>query len=300
MKKKIASGLAVGALALTVMGCASTASDSAPQAAETAASFNQELHDMLPDEIKDAGEMTGVMISFPPYVFFEEDGTTLQGASIDLAQELSDLLGVDVKPEIVPAFSQAITGLTSSRYDFGLGPYADNPSTQETFDFVDWIQEFVVFAVQKGNPAGIDGLESTCGASIAVLAGGSAEAVLNEQNTACGSEGIDIQAYEDGNAAILAVQSGRADAYFSSQASLVHFINQTDGALELAGTEYDNGFSNLRQGSFLPKDSELTPVILAAFEELQANGTLGEVMDTWGLADNEVEKVGLNLSLEAQ
>ena len=59
-----------------------------------------------------------------------------------------------------------------------MGPVGDFKSRQEANDFVDWVQEYVVFAVHKGNPKKINSLDDACGARIAVQAGGSAEKVI--------------------------------------------------------------------------------------------------------------------------
>ncbi|MFK0007866.1 transporter substrate-binding domain-containing protein [Paenarthrobacter sp. NPDC090520] len=294
-------GASLGLLALLLSGCGSTATDpsGSDQSSSSGGQLNQQLHDALPEEVRSSKTLDAVMIPFAPYVIEEEDGKTVKGASIEVAEVLSGILGVTVKTEIVPAFSGAVTGIQSGRYDFGLGPYADNATTRENFTFVDWIQEFVVFLVPKGNPAGIAGLSTACGHTVAVLAGGSAESVVKKASAAC-PKPIEVRSFEDANAAILAVQSGRADGYFSSRASLVYYKEKSGGAFELAGEGEANGFENLRQGSFFAKDSKLTEVVLKAFEELQATGKLGEIMAKWGLAENEVEKVGLDLAAVAK
>ncbi|MGW7293952.1 ABC transporter substrate-binding protein [Streptomyces xiamenensis] len=275
-------------------------SDTSSSAAPAFAGVQEDkaLHDALPESVRDKGTLTAAMVTFPPYVTYKDDGKTLEGASIDLAAAMSALLGVNVEPTVVPDFSQAVTGIQSGRYDFGLGPYADNPDTAKNFDFVDWIQEFVVFAVPTGNPGEVTSLAATCGKPIAVLSGGSAETVLKDQSTTCAAEGkpeVDIRSFQDANSAVLAVQSGRTQAYFSSQASLIYFIDKTDGALELAGTDTPNGFDQLRQGSFFDKDSELIQPLLDGFNKLQSDGTLTEIMEKWNLGDNELETIGINL-----
>ncbi|MFI6697325.1 ABC transporter substrate-binding protein [Streptomyces sp. NPDC050433] len=278
-------------------GAGSTSASSST--AEAGVKQDKALHDALPADVRSKGTLTAAMVTFPPYVTYKADGTTLEGASIDLAAALSDLLGVKVEPTIVPDFSQAVTGIQSGRYDFGLGPYADNADTAKNFDFVDWIQEFVVFAVPKGNPGKVTSLGATCGHSIAVLAGGSAETVLKKQSGTCVSDGekaVEIKSFQDANSAVLAVRSGRAQAYFSSRASLVYFIDQTKGALELAGTDGTNGFDNLRQGSFFGKKSEMTQPILNSLKKLQSDGTLSTIMKKWKLGDNELKTIGVNLS----
>ncbi|MCE3544485.1 transporter substrate-binding domain-containing protein, partial [Escherichia coli] len=82
-----------------------------------------------------------------------------------------------------------LSGINSGRYQFAMGPVGDYPSRQGANDFVAYVQEFVVFAVQKGNPKGITSLDNTCGSRIAVMAGGSAEKVIKEQAEKCTKDG---------------------------------------------------------------------------------------------------------------
>lgn len=256
------------------------------------------LHDALPANIKSRGRLTGAVFVFPPYVNRAQDGKTLEGATIDVAGALGSLLGVKIETQVIPAFSQLVTGLKSGRYDVGLGPTADGAEAEESFDFVDWIQEFVVFAVRKGNPAKVTSLATTCGRRIGMIGGSPAEPVIKKQSDACvekGQKPVTMQSYPDGNAGVLAVQSGRSDAFYSSQASLTYFVSKTNGTLELAGKGQSNGFPNLRQGTFVPKDSPLTPILLKSFKKLQADGELSKILGRWDLKENELPEIGVNL-----
>ena len=77
-----------------------------------------------------------------------------------------------------------LSGINSGRYQLAIGPIGDYPDRQQKVDFIDFVQEFVVFGVQKGNPQKINGLEDTCGKRIAVMAAGSAEQVIRKQSEA--------------------------------------------------------------------------------------------------------------------
>ncbi len=74
-----------------------------------------------------------------------------------------------------------LAGVNSGRYQFAFGPVGDYKDREAANDFVDWVQEYVVFAALKGNPKGITSLDTACGHRIAVMAGGSAERVIKVQ-----------------------------------------------------------------------------------------------------------------------
>lgn len=263
--------------------------------------FSQELHDQLPADIREAGSVVAANPgSFPPYTIVGADNSELDGAVADLSVAMEEILGIEIEHTTVDGLSGLLTGMQAERYDLSLGPIGDFKERQAQAKFIDYVQEFVVFAVPAGNPEGIEDLDSACGLRIAVQAGGSAEEVINEQSDTCtadGSEPIDVQSYKDQPSSILAVESDRADAFFSSQAPLTYFVEQSDGELELAALGESNGFEDLYQGAIVPTDSELDDVILGAMQILYENGTYDEIMDDWGLADNKLDEPGFNLAV---
>lgn len=262
-----------------------------------------ELHKLLPKKIREAGKMTSVNNgSFPPYEIAGSDGHSLTGASADMATALGQLLGVKIDHVTADGLPSSLTGIKAGRYDLALGPVGDFKDRQKSNDFVDWVREYVVFAVKKGNPEKIESLADTCGVRIAVMAGGSAEGVIKEQARRCtkdGKKAVRVQSYKDQPGSVLAVRSGRADAFFSSQAPLTYFVKEAKGTLELAGTGESNGFDTLYQGAVVPKDSPLRDVLVKALKELIDNGTYGAVMKKWGTSDNALKEPGVNLGGEA-
>jgi polar amino acid transport system substrate-binding protein len=260
-------------------------------------SVNEELKAKLPEAIRTAGKMISVNNgSFPPYEIVT--GTEMTGASADLTDALGQILGVKIEHETVGGLPALLAGVNSGRYQFAFGPVGDFKSREEANDFVDWVQEFVVFAVQKGNPKAITSLDSACGNRIAVMAGGSAEKVIQVQAEKCKTDGkdpIEVQSFTDQPSSILAVRSKRSDAFFSSQAPLTYFVSQANGQLELTGVGQKNGFEALYQGAVVPKGSPLGPVLRDAVKVLIDNGTYAAIMKKWGLENNMIKEPGINL-----
>ncbi|AYD04267.1 ABC transporter substrate-binding protein [Neorhizobium sp. NCHU2750] len=286
-KKLIALALAGAAFA----GIAK-AQDAAPKL-----EVNKALHDKLPDDIKTAGKMTSVNNgSFPPYEIVT--GTEMTGASADLTEALGQVLGVKIEHATVGGLPALLAGVNSGRYQFAFGPIGDYKDRETANDFVDWVQEFVVFATLKGNPKGISSLDTACGQRVSVMAGGSAERVIKAQSDKCVADGkgaVEVQSYTDQPASILAVRSKRADAFFSSQAPLTYFVQQANGQLELTGVGQKNGFDDIFQGAVVPKGSPLGPIMIDAIKVLIDNGTYATIMKKWGLENNMIKQPGLNL-----
>jgi polar amino acid transport system substrate-binding protein len=287
------------ATALAAALSAPALAQNAPTAAVPKQSVDQELRAKLPEEIRKTNKLISVNSgSFPPYEIVA-DTHSMTGASADLAEAIGQLLGVTVAHESVSGLPALLSGIKSARYQFAMGPVGDFKTREESNDFVDWVQEFVVFAVQKGNPKKIDSLDSACGSRIAVMAGGSAERVIKTQAEKCQAEGkpkLDVQSYTDQPTSILSVRSKRADAFFSSQAPLTYFVQQSDGELELAGVGKSNGFEDLFQGAVVTKDSPLGEVLLASIKTLMKNGAYATIMKKWGLENNMISEPGINLA----
>ncbi|HZH51470.1 MAG TPA: ABC transporter substrate-binding protein [Microvirga sp.] len=282
------------ALAMSAPAFAQNASGEVPQQ-----KVNEELRAKLPEEIRSANKMISVNSgSFPPYEVVT-DTRTMTGASADLAEAIGQILGIKIEHATVSGLSALLSGIKSGRYQFAMGPVGDFKSRQEANDFVDWVQEYVVFAVHKGNPKGINSLDDACGNRIAVMAGGSAEKVIKAQAEKCAADGkptLQVQSYTDQPTSILSVRSKRADAFFSSQAPLTYFVQQSNGELELAAVGKSNGFEDLYQGAVVPKDSPLGPVLLGAIQELMKNGTYAQIMKKYGLENNMIAEPGINLA----
>lgn len=289
MKLKLATSVA---LVAALLSGAAVSQDIPKQ------TVNQALKARLPVEIQKSGSMTSVNNgSFPPYEIVS--GTTeMTGASADLMTALGQLLDVEIKHSTVSGLSALLSGINAGRYQFAFGPIVDFASREEANDFVDYVQEYVVFAVQKSNPAGITSLDSACGRRIAVMAGGSAEKVIKEQAEKCKASGkeLEVQSFTDQPTSILAVRSKRSDAFFSSQAPLTYFVSQANGQLELSAVGQKNGFDDLYQGAVVPKGSPLGPVLLDGIKILMENGTYAAIMKKWGLENNMLKEPGINLA----
>lgn len=264
-------------------------------------SVNEALRARLPEEIVKAGRMVAVNNgSFPPYEIVT--GTEMSGASADMTDALGQLLGIRIEHATVGGLPALLSGINSGRYQLAFGPVGDFPSREEANDFVDWVKEYVVFAVQKGNPEGIVSLDTACGKRIAVMAGGSAEKVIKTQAEKCAADGkgaMEVQSFTDQPTSILAVRSRRSDAFFSSQAPLTYFVQQANGQLELTGVGQKNGFDDLFQGAVVPKGSPLGEVLRDGIKELMDNGTYAAIMKKWGLENNMIDAPGINLAGKA-
>src|SRR5690349_12160990 len=134
--------------------------------------LNEKIRALLPENIRQRGYLVAVNSgSYPPYEIVIGPNE-LQGASNDFATAFGQLFGVDVRHQTVGGLAAMLAGFDAGRYDMSLGPTGDFPDRRSKIDFIDWVQEYVAFAVQKGNPKNIQNLDDVCGLTIAVMAAG--------------------------------------------------------------------------------------------------------------------------------
>lgn len=256
------------------------------------------LYEKLPQAIKDKGYIVSATTGrYPPYNFLKEDGKTLQGAAIDLGEEMGKVLGVPVRNEIAESVASFITGVISGRYDFVFGTVADTAERQNTVDMIDWTSQTTAFLVRKGNPKNINGIGDICGLRVAVQQASFAEPVLHQQDDICKKnerKPVDVQTLSDQATMALAIQAGRIDASFAGNAALV-FYQSKNAQFEVVGAG-ENLMGTLWQASVTPKGSELTPVILAAWEELYKSGAYQRIMTKWGVDKDMLKAPGINMA----
>lgn len=116
----------------------------------------------------------------------------LAGTSIDLANAISELLGIKFHHEVVVGLPAVLMGINSVRYQFTMGPAGDFPEREVSNDFVGFVQEYVVFVVSKGNPKSIVSMSEACDVRVAVIAGGSAEKVAKHQAGLCKDDNMPV------------------------------------------------------------------------------------------------------------
>lgn len=251
------------------------------------------LHDLLPQEIKDAGTLRVLAATTgAPMVYLGEDARTLEGLEIDLTNALGAALGVKIE-YTTGTFDSLIPSITADRADLGVGSIGDLKARQEQVDFVDYVKAGIAMAVLPGNPKKISDLDSLCGNRIAVLRGTFQEDELNGQKAKCEAAGssLEIQTFGDTNAAVMALRTDRVDAWSGDSAPVGYAVAQSKGAIELAP-----GVRAIAVlGYAVGKDNKpLAEAMRAGLQALIDNGTYSEIFAKWGQSETALDKITIN------
>ncbi|MEE2804653.1 MAG: transporter substrate-binding domain-containing protein [Pseudomonadota bacterium] len=150
-------------------------------------------------------------VGFAPHVMAKPGGG-VEGYNVDLMEEIGRRLGVEF--EIVDQeWSGIFAGLNAKKYDFIIAPTTVTPERAKKMLFMEgYLDSEIVFLIKNDSPdiASEAGLK---GKTIAVNKGNIYDKWLTEREDKLN---LTIQRYGKNADAILAVQSGRADAYIAS------------------------------------------------------------------------------------
>lgn len=278
-------------LALTaVLGLASCTSasadlDSAPQSSsgDAGVQVNEEARALLPEDVRDKGVLVFASDpTYPPFEYMDTDNKTLIGFDIDLTDLLAVSLGLQAE-HTAATFDTILPGLTSGKYDVGVSQFSITPERQKAVDFIPYLAGGTAIGVLTGNPQHLsltDG--SLCGQSIAAQKG-SIQALtqgpeLSKKCVNAGKKPIDIQTFPGQSDANLALISGRVQAILSDSVSLVFQGEESGGKFEVAG---DADYQPTGVGLAVEKDSDLSPALSKAMEDLLDSEEYAQVYEDW-------------------
>jgi polar amino acid transport system substrate-binding protein len=250
---------------------------------------NKAIAKLLPNSIRTLGVITYADEPyFPPFIL-THNAKNPSGVDVDLATAIGKLFGVRMALKVVP-FSSELAGIQARRFDMTFDDVADNAARRKVVNFVDYIKSAVGFFVLAHNPSHITTPMQLCGKNVGVTSGTLEGPNLALMSKTCGSKGlgaIGIHSYPDESSMILALVSGRTQA-FASDESLGNYAAKADGGkFELGGNMPGRIFHS---GMIFNKsDAGLTRAVQAALNALILNGTYTRILRKWG-----EEAVGLS------
>lgn len=275
-KKKWLALVAAGALAaaLALVGCASgnsgsgSASGSASASASGSASASTEMK-----LVKEGKLLIATSPDFPPFENLENG--EMVGLDIEIGKAVAEKLGLE--PEFVSLqFDSILTAVAAgTQADVGISGLTVDPERAKTVDFSDsyYVDDLSV-AVMKNNADitadNVDEALNKEGVVIAVQSGTSGETYVKENYPKA-----TVQPYGNSTDAFAALQSGQANAVCTNKAVVERMLANayTDAQVVKSiatGEEYAVAVAQ--------ENKALTAAINKALEELQADGTIDDLV----------------------
>jgi polar amino acid transport system substrate-binding protein len=183
-------------------------------------------------------------IPYPPQEFFDASGNAT-GSDIDIGGEIAKRLGLTAQVQN-SVFDTIIAALTGGKCDVIISAQNITADRVKQVDMIPFFQAGQSFVVATGNPKNIKAQDDLCGKAIGAETGtteadylsGSGDYKGQGLSAACTSKGkpaIDVKSYAKDSDALLALQTGKVDAYFADSPVAGYYTVQHPDQFQLSG-----------------------------------------------------------------
>jgi polar amino acid transport system substrate-binding protein len=235
-------------------------------------------------------------LNSPPLTVFSDDNKTLLGSEVDIARLVADSLGL--KLNVVPAsWEDWPLGVASGKYDAAITNITVTKARKEKFDFATYRKDSLGFYVKTSSPIqSLTKADDIAGLRIIVGSGTNQEAILlawDKENQARGLKPFTPIYTKDDAAQTLALQAGRADAYFGPNV-IGAWKAALNGKTRLVGS-VDGGWPKAAHIAVtVKKGSGLAEPIITALNGVIQNGDYQKVLDRWGEGVERIDHSEIN------
>jgi polar amino acid transport system substrate-binding protein len=277
----------VALLALLVAACGG-GDDAADETTTTEAPATGDGEGLLA-QLQSTGSVRIGIANEVPYGYEDENGN-VTGEAPEVAKAVLAELGIENMEASVVDFGALIPGLQAGQFDMIAAGMFITPERAEQIIFSD--PDYCVsnsFAVAEGNPMGISDFQSIIdsGATLAVLGGAVDEGYAVDS----GVPDAQIERFADVGAQYDALAAGRVDAVSGTFLTVKTQTDAMDGFEATPGFfPVINGEEQVGCGGFGFTDQEFRDAFNEVLKELQADGTVEEIVTGFGFAPEDVEK----------
>jgi polar amino acid transport system substrate-binding protein len=243
------------------------------------------------DDIK-AGSIT----NSPPMISYASDGTTLQGAIVDLAAAMGKQMGRRIVFESIP-FNALIPAMQAKRIDITFTMMNDTPEREKLLDFVDFFNLGTMLLVRKGNPDHVESLETLCGKKVSTVQGSTQIKLVDDASARCRPDGKPANEnlpYAQPSDARLQVQTGHVAAFLGNTPVMI-YLAKTAGD----GTVFDvvrgHEYQPVPLGIGVDKaNAALRDQLQKSLDALIADGTYRKILEKHGVESGAVKSATIN------
>jgi polar amino acid transport system substrate-binding protein len=231
-----------------------------------------------------------------PLAFYADDNSTVIGSETDIATLLADALGLELEL-VVNDWSNWPLATQSGEVDATISNVTVTEERKQLFDFSSYRVDQLGWLVRADSGLEIGEAADIAGLTVGVSSGTNQEQILlawDGANTDAGLEPVTIDYYESYNDAVLALQSGRLDAYVGPNPTAAYSASTNPQDVAVAGTVNGGWPDTANIAVATAKGNGLAEAFTAAINSAIADGSYAEVLDRWGLSAEAVEKSETN------
>ena len=243
------------------------------------------------DDIK-AGSIT----NSPPMISYASDGTTLQGAIVDLAAAMGKQMGRTIVFESIP-FNALIPAMQAKRIDITFTMMNDTPERENLLDFVDFFNLGTMLLIKKGNPDHVESLETLCGKKVSTVQGSTQIKLVDDASAKCKAEGkpaIENLQYAQPSDARLQVQTAHVAAFLGNTPVMI-YLARTAGDGTIFDVVRGHEYQPVPLGIGVDKtNTALRDQLQKALDALIANGSYRTILGKHGVESGAVKSATIN------
>lgn len=282
--KKLSALVMTGVLAVSMFaGCGSSSSSSASSdssSEETASEDTSESSDTSSSgaEVKglleDGTLSVGMEIGYPPMEYFDEDGSTMIGFDVEMAQALADDMGV--KLNIVDtAWDGIFAGVDTDKYDVIISTVSYTDDRNDNYTLTKpYIENAPVLVVP--NDSDIADVTDLSGKSVAVQMETTADYIMQDEE----KDGVDLtlNQYEKVINAFDELKAGRVDAVCTDSVVAQYYLGDEANNYK---TVWQSPTKEPIVMCLKKGNDDLKASLETALDDIRANGKLGEIADKY-------------------
>ncbi|OEV12811.1 hypothetical protein AN218_06225 [Streptomyces nanshensis] len=246
---------------------------------------------MVPGHIRKQGSFTAAVNPSSPPIKFVDDAGDITGFTPELVTAAGKLMGVDVVMKQT-SFDALIPGLEARRFDVVLS-INDLADRREKTDFIDYLQTGTAILGGASLPQEKITPKKLCGLSVGYVRGNVQKDLVAKAAKGCAESGakpVTGTAFQDINAAILAVQSGQIDTAWGDAPSISYNAEKNPRQYkelyrEISGP-YGVGVNK--------QDTALRDALRAALRKCVENGIYQKLLKDYELTDYALTDMSLN------
>lgn len=244
----------------------------------------------LPPAFKNKTLVSPAVVGYPPYAFLTKSNK-IAGIDPDLSVALSGPLHQQVHLQVA-SFENSLLGLQRGTYFMVTG--SDITAAREkTLDMVSYLADHYEFMWKASHAPIGNAVTALCGLTISTVAADSSIPVLHTDSKTCTAQHkkpITVTTFADQGSAVLAVQSGRADATTATVTNLGYVSTQSPGQFRLGGPKYNYVYI----GIATKKGNGVAQALAKAINVLIKNGQYHKILAKYGVTDDAVPSALVN------
>ncbi|GAB4079548.1 transporter substrate-binding domain-containing protein [Modestobacter muralis] len=274
--------------------------DTSPaQSARVSTTADPAAEALVPAAVSADGKLTVGIVGAgdPPLAFLADDNSTVVGSEVDIASLVASSLGLALDVRNI-SWEQWPLSVQSGDVEAVFSNVGVNAARLELFDFATYRQGIMAFTAAPDSTLSIDGAEDVAGLTLAVGSGTNQERILldwNARNQAAGLEPATLDYYASAADALLAISSGRVDAYLGPNPNAVY--QESKGTVSVVGTVNAGWPNTTYVAATSLKGNGLVDAFEAGLQHVFDDGSYAATLERWGLSDEAVAAPEVNPSV---